>query len=155
MPSFFQLSFLFLSFLLFGPSSASRLTNDNHIPGLLKPLARNTPRKISHRTCRPSRPALVRPCFPALGFQMPSEVPTDMTGWWCDPADEYAFLGFSYEVTPCKSPSHLPHIFLGLSSHSFSPGQSLAQLQKDFADIRKTFNGRYVRLYGACNNEGF
>lgn len=37
-------------------------------------------------------------CFPALGFQMPDDVPVDTDGWWCDPNTEYAFLGFSYEV---------------------------------------------------------
>jgi exo-beta-1,3-glucanase (GH17 family) len=61
-------------------------------------------------------------------------VPASTDGWWCDPADEFGFLGFSYEITYC---------------------QSLAQLQTDFANMRKTFNSRYVRLYGACDNEGF
>ena len=42
-------------------------------------------------------------CFPALGFQMPSSTPSSLDGWWCDPKTEYAFLGFSYEVTACKS----------------------------------------------------
>ncbi len=40
-------------------------------------------------------------CFPALGFKMPSKVPGSIYGWWCNPATEYAFLGFSYEVTAC------------------------------------------------------
>lgn len=40
-------------------------------------------------------------CFPALGFKMPTDVPEDTSNWWCDPASEYAFLGFSYEVTAC------------------------------------------------------
>jgi hypothetical protein len=45
-------------------------------------------------------------CFPALGFQMPSELPpnSELSSWWCDPADEYAFVGFSYEVTACELP---------------------------------------------------
>jgi hypothetical protein len=34
-------------------------------------------------------------------------------------------------------------------------GQSKSKLQKEFADIRKTFNSRYVRLYGACDKDGF
>ena len=34
-------------------------------------------------------------------------------------------------------------------------GQSPSQLNAEFADIRKNFNGRYVRLYGACDNDGF
>lgn len=40
-------------------------------------------------------------CFPALDFNVPSKVPKNTTGWWCDPSTEYAFLGFSYEVTAC------------------------------------------------------
>ncbi|KAI0253991.1 glycoside hydrolase superfamily [Lactifluus subvellereus] len=55
-------------------------------------------------------------------------------GWWCDPTTEFAFVGFSYEVTPC---------------------QSLSQLQKDFADMRNTFHSRYVRIYGTCDRNGF
>ncbi len=43
-------------------------------------------------------------CFPALGFQMPILLPwTNAQGWWCDPSTEYAFMGFSYEVTDCGS----------------------------------------------------
>jgi hypothetical protein len=34
-------------------------------------------------------------------------------------------------------------------------GQSKSKLHKEFADIRKTFNSRYVRLYGACDKDGF
>ncbi len=41
-------------------------------------------------------------CFPSLGFTTPFDLPTDTTGWWCDPSTEYAFLGFSYEVTACE-----------------------------------------------------
>ncbi|CAL1707914.1 unnamed protein product [Somion occarium] len=65
---------------------------------------------------------------------MPPTVPKETTNWWCKPETEYAFLGFSYEVTAC---------------------QSASQLNREFADIRKTFNGRYVRLYGACDRKGF
>jgi exo-beta-1,3-glucanase (GH17 family) len=43
-------------------------------------------------------------------------------------------MGFSYEVTAC---------------------QSLSQLQREFKDIKQTFQGRYVRLYGACDKKGF
>jgi len=75
-------------------------------------------------------------CFPALGFQMPSETPHDsyLKQWWCDDKTEYAFMGFSYEVTAC---------------------QSRETLQREFNDIRNRFQSRYVRLYGACDNEGF
>jgi len=40
-------------------------------------------------------------CFPAIGFKTPAQVPRSIEGWWCDPATEYAFVGFSYEVTAC------------------------------------------------------
>jgi hypothetical protein len=33
---------------------------------------------------------------------MPSNPPSDTDNWWCDPTTEYAFLGFSYEVTACE-----------------------------------------------------
>ncbi|KAF7327377.1 B-(1-6) glucan synthase [Mycena kentingensis (nom. inval.)] len=72
-------------------------------------------------------------CFPALGFKMPSAVPTSLTNWWCDPSTEYAWLGFSYEISAC---------------------QSLSQLTTEFKDIRNTFKGRYVRLYGFCDTPG-
>ncbi|KAF9033700.1 hypothetical protein BDZ89DRAFT_947653 [Hymenopellis radicata] len=65
---------------------------------------------------------------------MPSAMPSSLNGWWCDMSDEYAFVGFSYEVTAC---------------------QSLRQLRREFLDIRNTFGGRYVRLYGVCDNTGF
>ncbi|KAL0945462.1 hypothetical protein HGRIS_000951 [Hohenbuehelia grisea] len=73
-------------------------------------------------------------CFPALDFDMPSYVPTTTKNWWCDMSSEYAFMGFSYEVTSC---------------------QSFSKLKKEFTDIRNTFNGRYVRIYGACDRKGF
>lgn len=49
------------------------------------------------------RPAANPPpnCFPALGFTMPSTVPTSLTNWWCAYNTEYAFVGISYEVTAC------------------------------------------------------
>ncbi|KZP34346.1 glycoside hydrolase family 17 protein [Athelia psychrophila] len=65
---------------------------------------------------------------------MPSSPPSSLDNWWCDATDEFAFLGFSYEVTACQSQS---------------------QLNSEFADIRNNFNGRYVRLYGFCDNDGF
>ncbi|KIM80532.1 glycoside hydrolase family 17 protein [Piloderma croceum F 1598] len=72
--------------------------------------------------------------FPDLGFKMPTTVPDSLDGWWADDSTEYAFLGFSYEITAC---------------------QSLAQLKKDFENIRTKFNGRYIRLYGTCDNNGY
>ena len=40
-------------------------------------------------------------CFPALGFQMPSKTPTSLSNWWCNTDTEYAFVGFSYDISPC------------------------------------------------------
>lgn len=65
---------------------------------------------------------------------MPSSVPSSLNGWWCSANNEIGFLGFSYEVTPC---------------------QSVAQLKRDFSDIHHRYNGRYIRLYGACDLDGF
>ena len=39
--------------------------------------------------------------FPDLGFTMPSLVPSSIEDWWTKER-EYAFLGFSYEVTACE-----------------------------------------------------
>ena len=44
-------------------------------------------------------------CFPAVGFAMPSSVPQDVNGWWCDMNTEYAFMGFSYAVNSCEHDS--------------------------------------------------
>ncbi|KAG5638541.1 hypothetical protein H0H81_012041 [Sphagnurus paluster] len=65
---------------------------------------------------------------------MPSTVPASLTDWWCDTSNEYGFVGFSYEVSDC---------------------QSLTQLRSEFLDVRQRFNGRYIRLYGACDRKGF
>ncbi|PFH45953.1 glycoside hydrolase family 17 protein [Amanita thiersii Skay4041] len=65
---------------------------------------------------------------------MPGSVPNSLNGWWCNQRDEYAFLGFGYEVTAC---------------------QSRAKMTAEFRDIRQRFRGRYVRIYGACDRRGF
>jgi hypothetical protein len=49
----------------------------------------------------PPRSGAGTDCFPAIGFRTPSQVPGSTEGWWCDPVTEYAFVGFSYEVTAC------------------------------------------------------
>ncbi|KAJ6457111.1 glycoside hydrolase superfamily [Mycena vitilis] len=64
---------------------------------------------------------------------MPSGPPESLTNWWCDRSTEYGFVGFSYEVSACQSPS---------------------QLKTDFFEIRNTFKGRYVRMYGFCSKNG-
>ncbi|KAF9532682.1 hypothetical protein CPB83DRAFT_847194 [Crepidotus variabilis] len=124
---------------------------------LLLPWTQGTPLdgELKSRTCKPKQPAQPpKPvhqtpmqdhknvttqgtypnCFPALGFAMPSSVPSTVANWWCPYNTEYAFVGVSYEVTAC---------------------QSRAQMNKEFLDIRQKFKGRYVRLYGACDRSGF
>lgn len=48
-------------------------------------------------------------CFPAVGFKMPNGVPDSLDGWWCNMNDEYAFVGFSYEISACKFPYPFTH----------------------------------------------
>lgn len=73
-------------------------------------------------------------CFPGIGFKMPSKVPNSLDNWWCSKQDEYAFMGFSYEISAC---------------------QSQATLNREFLDARTRFNSRYIRLYGACDEAGY
>lgn len=143
-----RLSLLFL--VLAGLSSALSAPLDDAEP----PNDVNT-----NSTVLAKSPALPAPlCFPSLGFVMPDVLPADNTEWWCDPATEYAFLGFSYEITDCEHP-FLPAIYSGVltaSRHSWcTVGQSREQLNADFRDIRQKFNSRYIRLYGFCDNEGY
>ena len=94
-------------------------------------------------------------CFPAVGFNMPDETPTDLTDWWCNTDTEYAFVGFSYDISLCEFFTRsIIFIYMTLTGISFS-GPRLRQLKTDFTNMRKTFNTRYVRLYGACDNEEF
>ncbi|KAJ7650866.1 glycoside hydrolase superfamily [Roridomyces roridus] len=65
---------------------------------------------------------------------MPANTPSSLSNWWCDYSTEYAFVGFSYEITAC---------------------QDVDTLRSEFMDIRNNFNGRYVRLYGFCDNDGY
>ncbi|KDN51369.1 glycoside hydrolase family 17 protein [Tilletiaria anomala UBC 951] len=65
---------------------------------------------------------------------MPRSPPVALAGWWCDDASEYAFVGFSYETSSC---------------------QSYAQMRSDFMDAKHSFNARYIRIYGACDDDGY
>lgn len=93
-------------------------------------------------------------CFPAVGFKMPDAKPTSLTGWWCDLNVEYAFLGFSYDTSPCDFFMRSMFFYMMLTTISFS-GQSLTQLKADFLNMRTKFKARYVRLYGVCDDDGF
>jgi len=93
--------------------------------------------------------------FPSLGFKMPSSTPSSVNGWWSDYKSEVGFLGFSYSVSGCASHHEF---FLSLICNFDPvrfPGQSAGTLKSEFKDIRTRFNGRYVRLYGACDRNGF
>ncbi|KAF8502281.1 glycoside hydrolase superfamily [Russula emetica] len=128
----FHYSLFFLSFFLVSASHFSNDTTISYDP--LQPHPYSFPRRISRRSCLPSPQPLPNNCFPAVGFSTPSDVPASTDGWWCDPSDEFGFLGFSYEITSC---------------------QNLTQLQTDFSNMRQTFNSRFVRLYGVCDQDGF
>lgn len=43
-------------------------------------------------------------------------------------------MGFSYDISAC---------------------QSQKTLNREFLDARKTFNSRYIRLYGTCDEAGY
>lgn len=83
-----MLSLLLLSLGARIAASTSSHTVDNINPGQLELITPVGSRSAS--------------CFPASGFKMPKDVPESLDGWWCDAVDEYAFLGFSYEVTACE-----------------------------------------------------
>jgi hypothetical protein len=83
------------------PSSISKNSQSflNHTHSLVP-----TPTPTSTPTSAfvPSSSSLSSNCFPSVGFQSPSTVPDSTDDWWCDPTTEYAFVGFSYEVTACR-----------------------------------------------------
>jgi len=60
-----------------------------------------SPAPAANTSASVRRPNSGSNCFPAIGFKTPSNVPSSLDGWWCDSATEYAFVGFSYEVTAC------------------------------------------------------
>ena len=63
----------------------------------------------------PNDDGLFGSCYPALDFVKPLIMPHNNTHWWCDPSTEYAFMGFSYEITDCEY--LYPVVFSGLPSH--------------------------------------
>jgi hypothetical protein len=150
----FSYSLIILSFFLVSASRFSDNATVLYDPS--QPHPYSIPRKISRRSCRPSPPPLPNNCFPAVGFNTSSDVPSSTDGWWCNPDNEFGFLGFSYEITLCKFPDvSFSHPFGLLIIPISSSGPSLTQLQTDFSNMRNTFNSRYVRLYGACDQDGF
>ena len=58
-------------------------------------------------------------CFPSANFTMPASPPANADNWWCDLDTEYAFVGFSYEVTACEYPILL--LKMGYRSSVCSP----------------------------------
>ena len=97
---------LLLSFVLSGLSLALAAPLDGRASG-----SQPHPEQVNHanaltasqsKTAPKHTPPAAPNCFPALGFTKPQTLPADNTNWWCDPATEYAFVGFSYEVTACS-----------------------------------------------------
>ena len=84
-------------------------------------------------------------CFPAIGFNMPSNVPESLRTWWCDPATEYAFVGFSYEVTACEFVFSITKV---VPSSTWLGVQVRAQ--PSWQKIFRTFAIRFIRDTFAC-----
>lgn len=61
-------------------------------------LGKASPKPISLAT---TNELLLKNCFPAIGFTMPDKIPSSLSDWWCDYSTEYAFMGFSYEISAC------------------------------------------------------
>lgn len=128
----FRRGLLDLGFL-FGNSKY--VPNPKHIP--LNPSSSAAPKPSS--TAKPSATssppaASVKPtpptstgCYPGNSLDIPTTPATasSLASWWCPHATEYAFMGFSYDQTPCQS------------------GQ---QLVSQFTAMKKTYGARYVRL---------
>lgn len=87
---------LFLAFFLF-----SGFSNGSPINSTLSSHERNggdrTPTTMPTAELRATSN-----CFPGFNFKMPEGPPSSLTNWWCDSDSEYAFVGFSYEVTACE-----------------------------------------------------
>lgn len=98
------------------------------------PSTTNTSKGGSTSTSVPSTSNGQSSCFPALNFTMPGIVPSSVDNWWCSVQDEQAWLGFSYDVSWCPD------------------GR---QLLKSFKRMRTEYKARYVRIYGACDNDGY
>ena len=127
----FLLRFLFfLSFLLV---NASYYSNNTNFYDPLQPHHYSFPRKISRRSCTPSPPPLPNNCFPAVGFNTPSDVPASTDGWWCNLDDEFGFLGFSYEVTSCELPD------VSISSFQFINPPFFFLIRPDFDTTTNRF----------------
>jgi hypothetical protein len=84
-----------------GSTSKNSQSFLNHSHSTVSPYTTPTTSAAPTSTPISSTPILSTDCFPALDFQTPSILPNDTQGWWCDPTTEFAFVGFSYEVTAC------------------------------------------------------
>lgn len=74
-------------------------------------------------------------CFPSANFTTPdSPKGISVDDWWCSRSSEYAFMGFSFAVDACPSKS---------------------SMTSSFQQMKSDYNARYVRLYGACDRNGF
>jgi hypothetical protein len=72
-------------------------------------------------------------CFPSSASSTPASLEgqlPSLQNWWCPQQEEYAFLGFTYDISAC-------------------PTQE--QLVDDFSRMRRDYDARYVRVVGACD----
>lgn len=60
-------------------------------------------------------------CFPSANFKMPANPPANTDNWWCDLDTEYAFVGFSYEVTACECPIYFIMVWFGTDVRDCRP----------------------------------
>jgi hypothetical protein len=90
-------------------------------------------RKAIARNHRRSQIYLTQPstsCFPSALAPPSSDHLPPLDHWWCPQEKEYAFLGFTYDISHCPTSE---------------------QLVDDFSRMRRDYDSRYVRVVGACN----
>lgn len=82
-------------------SSTSSVTSPAN-GGPVKALSNGPPTTPNTTTSAASQSPASTGCFPSAGFKMPSDAPSSTDNWWCEADSEYAFMGFSYEITQCE-----------------------------------------------------
>ncbi|MBW0523056.1 hypothetical protein O181_062771 [Austropuccinia psidii MF-1] len=114
---------LWLGLTLFQNKNSAFYINNN-----LKAEAHQT---LRHRNqmCYPS---------PTGSMNLPQDTPFELnqtkTSWWCDQRDEYAWLGFSYDVSECPT---------------------RPEMIDSFKWMRNNKKARYIRIYSACDADSF
>ena len=110
-------------------------------------------------TCQPTTPRISM-CTKGLnlgrGSRQLSSLTRTLACRSCRPTHSLAADADDLFSDDCETHGRLSLTSQGLDTDATRrSGQSKSQLNSEFADIRKRFNGRYIRLYGACDNKGF